>query len=363
MKTFKRFFILILITGLSASIAKAEFVFGEPTKVLNINSSSYDSIPYISSDGLELYFVSNRPDSANECSCDIWVSKRSTIDDIWSEPVKLDPPVNTDGPEGSPCISPDGLELYFSEAWFPRYKGTGCEPNPNGYGGGDLWVSRRATKEDPWGEPENLGQAVNSSDTEDTPSISADGLSLYFMSRRSGGVDLFVTTRQTTNDSWEPAVNLGYPINTEYFETVPRISPDGLRLFFSIGGYLNDIYVSRRQSTTDHWAQEVSFDPVNSSGNEYAITYAAGSSTLYFARGNDHFSIWTYDIWQVEVTPVVDLNVDGVVDALDVCIMVERWHTYDSLCDIAPAPMGDGFVDIQDLVVLTEHLFEEIPTP
>jgi hypothetical protein len=31
------------------------------------------------------------------------------------------------------------------------------------------------------------------------------------------------------------------------------------------------------------------------------------------------------------------------------------------LCDIGPMPWGDGIVDVQDLIVLAEHLFEEIP--
>ncbi len=28
---------------------------------------------------------------------------------------------------------------------------------------------------------------------------------------------------------------------------------------------------------------------------------------------------------------------------------------------IGPTPFGDGIVDVQDLIVLAEHLFEEIP--
>jgi hypothetical protein len=31
------------------------------------------------------------------------------------------------------------------------------------------------------------------------------------------------------------------------------------------------------------------------------------------------------------------------------------------LCDIRPTPFGDGIVDVEDLIVLAEHLFEEIP--
>ena len=39
--------------------------------------------------------------------------------------------------------------------------------------------------------------------------------------------------------------------------------------------------------------------------------------------------------------------------------MVDRWHTDEPFYDIAPPPSGDGIVDVQDLVVLSEHLFED----
>jgi len=40
-------------------------------------------------------------------------------------------------------------------------------------------------------------------------------------------------------------------------------------------------------------------------------------------------------------------------------MMVDHWHTYEPYCDIAPTPFGDGIVDVQDLVVLAENLFED----
>lgn len=58
------------------------------------------------------------------------------------------------------------------------------------------------------------------------------------------------------------------------------------------------------------------------------------------------------------VIPVIDLNSDGIVDAADVCIMVDHWHTDYPLCDVGPFAWGDGIVDVQDLIVLAEHLFE-----
>jgi hypothetical protein len=99
---------------------------------------------------------------------------------------------------------------------------------------------------------------------------------------------------------------------------------------------------------------------------EFFLTFSAACSTIYFSRGKQisggPVTAWaSYDIWQVDVIPLVDLNGDGIVDATDITIMVDNWHTDNPLCDIAPAPLGDGFVDIQDLIVLAEHLFEEVP--
>ena len=44
------------------------------------------------------------------------------------------------------------------------------------------------------------------------------------------------------------------------------------------------------------------------------------------------------DIWQVSIDPVVDLNSDGIVDALDMCIVVDHWGTDNPLCDMGPMP-------------------------
>ena len=65
-------------------------------------------------------------------------------------------------------------------------------------------------------------------------------------------------------------------------------------------------------------------------------------------------------MWQVPIEPVVDLNADEIVDAADMCIIIDHWGTDYSLCDIGPMPFGDGVVDVQDLIVLSEYLFENV---
>jgi phosphohistidine phosphatase SixA len=60
-----------------------------------------------------------------------------------------------------------------------------------------------------------------------------------------------------------------------------------------------------------------------------------------------------------DVGNIADLNRDGIVDSADMSIMVDYWLTDEPVYDIAPPPFGDGIVDIQDLIILAEHLFEE----
>jgi N-acetylneuraminic acid mutarotase len=64
-----------------------------------------------------------------------------------------------------------------------------------------------------------------------------------------------------------------------------------------------------------------------------------------------------------EFGPLVDFNGDSIVDCGDMCIMVDHWGENYSLCDIGPTPLGDGVVNVEDLKVLAEHLFEEVDDP
>ena len=63
-----------------------------------------------------------------------------------------------------------------------------------------------------------LGSALNTPGYKDAmPSISSDGLMLFFNSNRPGGFgsfDLFVSTRASLSDPWGNAVNLGSQVNT-----------------------------------------------------------------------------------------------------------------------------------------------------
>jgi len=288
--------VLVLALGLGREVAKADFVVGEPAKVLNINSPSGDHAPCVTADGLELYFGSNRDRGEDGCGSQIRVVTREAADEPWGMPQKLGPPFNTSPyPDNNPSISADGLELYFSDPWPPLLRG--CELRPGGHGRGDVWVVKRDTREAAWGPPVNLGSAVNSLEYDGTPHISANGLSLYFCTARSPGhgFDLYVSRRPTKDDPWGPAVDLGSPINTmasNDYLAYPFLTPDGLSMFFTAGPLSNmsrhDIFLSIRASATDPWGSPVRLAAVNSARSEEGVCFSVGHLTLYFGRGDPY---------------------------------------------------------------------------
>jgi Tol biopolymer transport system component/broad specificity phosphatase PhoE len=343
--------ILILALAMKATIAKADFIFGEPTNLgPHFNTSADDGTYSFSKNGLELYLGSNRPGGYGHY--DLYVMTRESVDAEWTDPVNLGSIMNSAYYDSMPCISPDGLELYFNSE------------RPGGQGLPDLWVVKRPTINDPFDEPMNLGPLVNSNAWDQHPTLSHDGLTLCFESSRLGHGDLWIMTRSSSSEDWSRPVNLGAPVNTEYNEWYPRLSPDGRILFFTsnnrpggLGGI--DLWMTTRATIEDSWSvPTVMFFPINTPDNEAAASFSLDGSILYFGS-NREGGLGGWDQWQVPIQPVVDLNDDGIVDANDMCIMVDHWGTDNSLCDIGPMPWGDGIVDVEDLKVLAEHLFEE----
>src|SRR2546425_3346081 len=150
-----------------------------------------------------------------------------------------------------------------------------------------------------WSSPENLA-TINSTFNEQAPSLSPDGLSLYFGSNRprpggSTDTDLWVSHRRCGDCPWETPVNLGPVINSSVGDNGPSLSLDGHLLFFTsarTGVGLTDIYVSRRANPKDDfgWGPPVLLGPgVNTTafeaGAQYVQSAEDGAANFYFNRG------------------------------------------------------------------------------
>ena len=331
------------LLAVSGRNAYSDFRFGEPTNLgPTVNSSADDAAPSISADSLSLFFVSRRPGGSG--SADLWVTTRASTEDAWGSPVNLGSMVNSSVRDGAPDISSDGCSLYFNSY--------------NGQGNMDMWVTTRVSISETWSKRINLGSTINISHWDAGPSISADGLSLYFDSERPGAVggqDIWVTFRTTIDDPWGEPVSLGPIVNSSLDDWNPSISADELALFF-VSDW--DLWMATRPTKEEAWGSPVNLGPNINTHQDITPDISFDGSTLYFCSNRPE-GTGGMDIWQVSIEPIIDFNSDDIVDSADMCIMVDNWGTDNSLCDIGPMPWGDGIVDVQDLIVLAQHLFED----
>lgn len=162
---------------------------------------------------------------------------------------------------------------------------TGCN-RPDGLGRCDIYVSHREGAD--WGEPYNIGSPVNSEYWESQPAISPDGSTLYFVSNRpggSGGYDIWKST--ITDSKWGPAINLGPEINTPYDENTPFLHADGKTLYFSSDGWPGfgnkDIFYSRLDDS-GKWLKPINLGyPINSFEDESGLVVSADGNLGFFS--------------------------------------------------------------------------------
>jgi len=132
-------------------------------------------------------------------------------------PRKMPFPPNDEFGSYEPTITPDGNTIYFA-----RFAGSGDKRVLGTTT--DIFVTRRIrqTGEWPgtgadWTPPERLPDTVNSDSIDQEPRITPDGKTLYFMSRRSGNADIWVTHKQP-NGEWTKAQSIGVNINSQSTE-------------------------------------------------------------------------------------------------------------------------------------------------
>ena len=270
---------------------------GPPVSTLLTGSppSGADFNPFVSRDGLSLYFSSDRPGGYG--GFDIWVSHRVMVDDPWGEPQNLGPNVNTPSVENSPALSPDGRRLYFQS------------DRPGGFGKLDLYVSERRRKRDDlaWQTSTNLGSNINTSFDEFSATLFEDDetgtATLYFTSNRPGvgGNDIYASKLNDDDEqvTFEPAI-LVPELSTPENDGSVVFRRDGLEVIQSatrpgsIGG--NDLWVRTRASTSDPWSPPVNLGPVvNTQFQENRPALSRGGTELYF--GSNRPSPGGFDIY------------------------------------------------------------------
>ena len=140
--------------------------FGAP-----VNTQAWESQPTMGTDGMTVYFASNRPGGFG--GMDIWKTTM-TAEGEFSIPENLGSAVNTPGDDAAPFIHSDGRTLYFASN------------GRTGMGGYDLYYTTLQA-DGSWSEPQNMGYPINSPADEINIFINAAGTMAYISSDKDGG--------------------------------------------------------------------------------------------------------------------------------------------------------------------------------
>jgi len=253
-----------------------------------VNTNNDEYVNMLSFDGIQLLFTRKMPVGNGYQKEFLFVSQLE--EDQWTEPQPLsfaDFPEDVD--PGAAFVSADGKKLYL----------TGCGWGREG--SCDLYVSEWA--EGQWSMPQRLAEGINTRSWESQPCVSSDGKELYFVSRRSGNADIYRCLRNA-DGSWGEPQSIGEPINTNGTEMAPFLHPDGRTLYFSsdthlgMGGF--DLFMSRRDAN-GQWQEPVNLGfPINTTGDEINFFVAADGKTAFVSSqregGNGGYDIYTFEL-------------------------------------------------------------------
>jgi hypothetical protein len=275
------FCLLAWYTGPGISLCKAQ-TFGPWTEPVHveypINTDSNDTYAILSEDGLTMYFTSDRPRGLG--GDDLWVAKRESLSAPWQTPKNMRYPINTAANDSLPALSSDEHVMFFHST-----RGGGC-------GAGDIWMTRRhnARSED-WGPPVNAGCVLNTGFTEIAPAFfenpETGEVTLFYGSNRPGSEDFDVYVSAVGEDGYFGPGVLVPELSSPKRDTRTFFRKDGLEAFVTsdrdggLGGI--DIWVSTRETLSDPWSTPVNVgSPVNSEADDGSPWLSRDGTTLYF---------------------------------------------------------------------------------
>jgi hypothetical protein len=262
-----------------------------------INTTDDEYWPSITADGHTLMFtrqpnVINNPKFAGAVQEDFYISNFSANN--WQKAINAGAPLNSVQNEGAQSISSDGSFMFF----------TACNRS-SGLGSCDIYFS--AFRNGKWSEPSDLGSPVNSNKWESTPSISADGKTIFFSSSRSGGFggkDIWLS-RLNKKNLWAEPVNLGSEINSEGDEISPFIHFDGKTLYFSSDGKPGmgafDLFMTRMNEDSTWSVTKNLGYPINTYNDEMGLIIEAGGQKAYYSSTRDKLKgkdIFTFNLYE-----------------------------------------------------------------
>ena len=285
------------------------------------NSRRADFAPmYLDKNYDVLYFTSTTEKATGKDKSEITGTKKSDIffskkneRDEWQRPEPAEGELNSEMDEGITSFSPDGMTMYLTMARRSPVANTSVE----------IYTSKRS--EQSWSKPVKYEVTPDTLSAVGHPAVSPDGNWLYFTSDMPGGYggkDIWRISLTSAKGSLE---NLGPQINTPGDEMFPYMRADTL-LYFASDGHPGfgglDLFRAKLDATDQRWTVENMGMPINSSGDDFGITFGKGeegffSSNRGDARGYDH--IYSFVLPDLKITIsgyVIDKDDEPVPNAI-----------------------------------------------
>ena len=255
----------------------------------------------------QLYFTSSTEKSKGTAKSEITGTKNSDIyvakkneKGVWQRPEPAEGELNTDFDEGVTSFSPDGSTMYLAKARRELNSATSVE----------IYTSQRS--EAKWSAPVKLEITADTLSAYGDPAVSPDGTWLYFSSDMpggQGGKDLWRINLKEREGSLE---NLGDVINTPGDERFPYVRSDSV-LYFASNGHAGlgglDIFKATL-TASGGWNIENMGWPMNSSYDDFGITFGEGESGFFSSNRNDARG---YDHIYSFVKPELKITISGYV--------------------------------------------------
>lgn len=255
----------------------------------------------------QLYFTSSTEKSKGSAKSEITGTKNSDIyvakkneKGVWQRPEPAEGELNTDFDEGVTSFSPDGSTMYLAKARRELNSATSVE----------IYTSQRS--EAKWSAPVKLEITADTLSAYGDPAVSPDGTWLYFSSDMpggQGGKDLWRINLKERVGSLE---NLGDVINTPGDERFPYVRSDSV-LYFASNGHAGlgglDIFKATL-TASGGWNIENMGWPMNSSYDDFGITFGEGESGFFSSNRNDARG---YDHIYSFVKPELKITISGYV--------------------------------------------------
>jgi Tol biopolymer transport system component len=274
-----------MIRGLALA-ALATGCFSEPPrptcnaarKLEILNTPADESGPWLSDDRRELLFASDR-----DGSFDLYRATREDIELPFHPPVKLAGDVNTSESEADPFVMPDGKTVWFSS-------------QRRGSGYGQIYVATRRSRDSGEltldHEATELGEARH-------PTLTADGLTIYYEAYSGIYPAVFTATRSSTSKPFGPG-RVMTEIEVELLEFTPSVSADGKTLIFGTAPPNDTARLMRAYRGSDGLfgtPEAVDEVPAPSSGSDTSPFLMPDGKTIAFASNRNPTGTNDYDLY------------------------------------------------------------------